>query len=66
MNSFEAHSNPTKQAQPKRRILICVTGLSPQIVTETLFARTQSKVAPRGADWTAEEHNLKKFKLAIL
>jgi hypothetical protein len=54
MNSFEAKTDAAKQPQPKHRILICVTGLSPQIVTETLFARTQSKVAPEGADWPAE------------
>jgi CRISPR-associated protein (TIGR02584 family) len=54
MNSFEAHSNPTKQAQPKRRILICVTGLSPQIVTETLFALSVSQT-PR---WVPDEIRL--------
>jgi CRISPR-associated protein (TIGR02584 family) len=54
MNSFEAHSKPTKQPQPKRRILICVTGLSPQIVTETLFALSVSQT-PR---WVPDEIRL--------
>lgn len=54
MNSFEAHSNPAKQPLQKRRILICVTGLSPQIVTETLFALCVSQT-PR---WVPDEIRL--------
>ena len=40
--------------QPIRRILICVTGLSPQIVTETLFALSVSQT-PR---WVPDEIRL--------
>jgi CRISPR-associated protein (TIGR02584 family) len=54
MNSFEAKTDAAKQPQPKRRILICVTGLSPQIVTETLFALCVSQT-PR---WIPDEIRL--------
>lgn len=37
------HATLSPQAPPTRRILICVTGLSPQIVTETLFALSVSQ-----------------------
>lgn len=37
--------------QPSRRILVCVTGLSPQIVTETLFALSVSQQPP----WIPDE-----------
>ena len=29
-----------------RRILLCVAGLSPQIVTETLYALTRARASP--------------------
>ncbi|WP_297727924.1 CRISPR-associated ring nuclease Csm6 [Limnohabitans sp. Rim8] len=42
------------QIQKKRRILLCVTGLSPQIVTETLFALSVNQT-PR---WIPDEIHL--------
>jgi CRISPR-associated protein (TIGR02584 family) len=54
MTRFEAHLNSAQHTQPKRRILICVTGLSPQIVTETLFALSVSQT-PR---WVPDEIRL--------
>lgn len=42
------------QAHKRRRILLCVTGLSPQIVTETLFALSVSQ-KPR---WVPDEIHL--------
>ena len=54
MNPIEAKTDAAKQPQPKRRILICVTGLSPQIVTETLFALSVSQT-PR---WVPDEIRL--------
>ncbi len=54
MTRFEAHLNSAHHTQLKRRILICVTGLSPQIVTETLFALSVSQT-PR---WVPDEIRL--------
>jgi len=54
MNSIERNTDTVKQPQQKRRILICVTGLSPQIVTETLFALSVSQT-PR---WVPDEIRL--------
>lgn len=54
MNQFEYIKTPAKHPLPKRRILICVTGLSPQIVTETLFALSVSQQPP----WIPDEIRL--------
>lgn len=45
---------PRTQKTPPRRILICATGLSPQIVTETLFALTVASPTP----WIPDEIRL--------
>lgn len=42
-----------QMGQQKRRILLCVTGLSPQIVTETIFALSTSE-----ARWVPDEVRL--------
>jgi CRISPR-associated protein (TIGR02584 family) len=54
MKPFEPNTGTAPQPQKKRRILICVTGLSPQIVTETLFALSVSQT-PR---WVPDEIRL--------
>jgi CRISPR-associated protein (TIGR02584 family) len=40
--------------QPKRRVLLCVTGLSPQIVTETIYALSKAATSP----WVPNEVRL--------
>lgn len=54
MNEFADKTPPLKAPQSKRRILICVTGLSPQIVTETLYALSVSQQPP----WVPDEIRL--------
>ena len=54
MNEQATPTVPMPSQKPLRRILICVTGLSPQIVTETLFALSVSQT-PR---WVPDEIRL--------
>jgi CRISPR-associated protein (TIGR02584 family) len=53
MNTFSQRTISAAFA-PSRRILICVTGLSPQIVTETLYALAVAKPEP----WIPDEIRL--------
>ena len=54
MNSINLQNDATQHATRAKRILICVTGLSPQIVTETLYALAVNR-EPR---WVPDEIRL--------
>lgn len=54
MNDLELKNQELPFHPNRRRILVCVTGLSPQIVTETLFALCVSQQPP----WVPDEIRL--------
>ena len=49
----EPVSDPTRPASYPRRALVCLVGLSPQVVTETLYALATDELAPW---WPTELH----------